>query len=251
MKFKILLITLGFSFVCFAQVGSSKYYLNYAKDTIYSDVQYYNISKKRHDTKLDSKLFSSLKFENDTLVLYRLRYSHLFGTLDKVKRHQLFLIFSERNKIDTTKIMVIHYQDTLKQISEFPDKSELVYNKDSTSHRHVINHSRYIKNLRNCIKNLRKRNRSEVYHFFKHNNGHPLKYKRFQWHKDYYGLIDKLFRDYRSRFHTIVINPNGDFFCMNYRDGNDKILKDLTKGKRWEKHKNAFEKKLAYLNSIK
>jgi len=250
MKFKLFVFLLCFSLLGYSQIKKPKYYLQYAKDTLYSDVEYFNISKKQHNIKLKSNLFSSLRYENDTLVLHRLRHSYLFGKLDSIKRNQLFLLFSNRNKIDTTKIMVIHYQDTLKKISEFPEKSGVVYTKDSTSHRHAISHSDYVKNQRACTKNLRKKNTSEVYHFFKHNNGHPLTYKKERWYKDYFGIINELFRDYKSRFHTIVIHPNGDFFCMNYTDGN-KLLSDIAKGKRWEKHKNDFFEKLDYLNSIK
>ncbi|WP_179352537.1 hypothetical protein [Winogradskyella vidalii] len=157
MKFNFSLVIGFFCFFATSQVKYPKYYLEYAKDTIYSDVEYFNISKKAHNTKLKSKLFSSVKYENDTLVLYRLRQSYLFGELDELKKNQLFLLFSNRNKIDTTKIMVIHYQDTLKKISEFPKESGIVYNEDRTSHTHATSHEDYVKHQIACTKKLSKK----------------------------------------------------------------------------------------------
>lgn len=222
----------------------------YQKDTLYINETNEDINKRVYNLKVKSNLFAGLRFENDTLVLYKLRFSHLFGTLENSKKNQLFKLISSKNKVDTTKIIIIHYQDTLKRISQFAKKTGIVFNKDSTSHRHVISHKTFINQHKKCVRTLGKRNKSQVYHYYNFNNGHPETYKKVDWYKDNLSLIDKIFRDSYRRFNTIIIHPNGDFFCRNYNDENSNIFKDITKGKRWKKHKKEFEESLDTLNSM-
>ncbi|MEM5564473.1 hypothetical protein WNY78_05140 [Psychroserpens sp. AS72] len=239
---------LGWIF-CSAQNDKPQVIYKYQKDTLFLNETNQPIIKKSFNLKLDSPLFSSLRFENDTLVLYKLRFSHLFGKLKISQKHQLFSLLNSRNNVDTTKVMIIHYQDSLKPINEFAKKTGIAYNKDSTTHRHVMSHKTFVVKHKDCVRKLSKRNKSNVYHYFKVNNGHPLEFKKAKWYEDYYGLIDKLFRDSYSRFFTIVIHPDGSFYCKNYNDNNGKIFKDLIKGKRWKLHKKEFEENLNSLNS--
>lgn len=243
MKYCLVLLIL----FCYANSAESQQTKH--KKEIYFDEVDATINKRQHDIKLKSDLFSSVKFETDTLILHKLRFSHLFGTLDTIKKQQLFKLLSARNSIDTTKIIVIHYQDTLRRIDEFAEEDGIIQNKNGRGHRHVISHNTFINQHKKCLRNLYKKGVNNVYHFYKHNNGHPEVYESYTWERDHLTLIDRLFRDSFRRFGTIVIYPNGNFFCRNYSDDNLHILKDVTKGKKWDKHLKRFKKKLELLSS--
>ncbi len=221
------------------------------KDTIYSDENDQIIDKRVFNFKHKSSLFYGIRFENDTVVLNKLRFTYLFGEIKKTKKNQIFKLFSQRSAVDTTKLIVIHYTDTFKSIAEFPKNNMIIYNKDSTSHKHISNHKQFIKNHKYCIKNFKKNKKANVYHFYGLNNGHPENYKEYTWQKDHYKLIANIFSDSYKRFHTIIIRPDGNFFCFNNRKGNNiDIYDDIVKNKKWEKHKAKFKVRLKSLNSL-
>ncbi len=221
------------------------------KDTIYSDENDQIIDKRVFNFKYKSNLFYGIRFENDTIVLNRLRFTFLFGEIEDSKKNQIFKLIAKRNKVDTTQLIVIHYTDTLKSMDEFPKNNSIVYNKDSTTHKHVYSHKNFILSHKKCIKNFKKNKKANVYHFYNINNGHPEKFKEYTWQKDHYRLITNMFSDSYKRFNTIIINPDGDFFCFNFReDNNISIYNDIVKNKKWEKHKASFKKRLKSLNSL-
>lgn len=220
-----------------------------SRDTVFLDETDKVTTKSTYIAKLETPLFVSVWFENDTLILYKLRFSHLFGKLKDENKNQLFKLLSSRNKVDTTKIMIIHYQDSLKKESLFPKHSGVTYNKDSSKHRHVISYDKFISQHKECIRKLRKRNKNNVYHFYKHNLGHPEKYGKISWYKDHYELIDRLFRDSHRRFKTIVIRQDGNYFCRNYIGQNIDIFDDIIKDKNWEKHNEQFMTTLKKVNT--
>lgn len=250
MRLIFLCIVLFFSkqFV-FAQVGQhQKSYTSASKDTLRVDRNNQSIAKKIYDYKLDSSLFSALRFENDSLILYKLRLSYMFGELMPEKKTQLYQLLYSKNQVDTSKIMVIHYQDTLRAISYFPEKSKIVYAEDSLSHRHVANHKTFIKQHERCVKKNGKGRRNNVYHFFGYNEGHPTEFDKIKWQKDYLSLVERIYRDSYGRFNTIILHPDGTFVGYNYNDDTGKIYQDLIKGKRWTKHKANFEKRVKALD---
>ncbi|WP_299334496.1 hypothetical protein [uncultured Psychroserpens sp.] len=249
MIFRLLIFCVFVSFYSHSQTIESSFKYTVEKDSIFLDEYDNAIDKRLFDFKLKSTLFYSLTMSNDTLVLNKLRFSHLFGELETPKKQQLFKFLSQRNNVDTTKVMIIHYQDTLKKINEFPEKSALIYSKDSSSHRHVISHKAFLKQHKKCQNKLNTK-KTRVYHFYGHNNGHPESIKKLTWTKDHLHLINTLFRDAYKRYSAIIIHPDGSFYCWNYRDGNLDVYEDIRKGKRWDKHKKEFIKKLEALNSM-
>ena len=231
---------------------SDKLYLTYAKDTIYADENNNIIDKHLFNFKFDSSIYYGFRFETDKIVVLRLRFSHLFGTLETTKKEQLFKLLASRNHVDTTKIMLIHYQDTLKRIVDFPKEDIVVFNKDSSSHTHIISHKSFVKQHENCLKGFKRNKKTKVYHFFGINKGHPLTYENNTWEKDNFNLINNMFRDKYRRFSTIIINPNGNFYCYNFNDEgkNLKVYEDIIKDKKWDEHMNEFSIKLQSLNSL-
>lgn len=251
MKFLLLLMFVLVQCQLFAQ-EHNKLFLKHSKDTVYADENDKIIDKRLFNYKINSSLYYGYQFETDKAVLLRLRFSHLFGKLDPTYKHQLFKLFASRNHVDTTKIMLIHYQDTLKKITDFPKENTIVYNKDSTSHKHVISHKTFLKEHENCQKKFKRNKKTNVYHFFEINEGHPLSYGNCTWEKDNFNLINSMFRDKYKRFSTIIIHPNGDFYCYNFNeDGvNLRIYEDIIRDKKWDEHMAEFEKNFQYLNAL-
>ncbi|TXD84829.1 hypothetical protein ESY86_03805 [Subsaximicrobium wynnwilliamsii] len=252
MRLIFLLIILFFSKqIVFAQVEEHQVsYTTASKDTLRVDRSNQPIAKKAYDYKLDSSLFSVLRFENDSLVLYKLRLSYMFGNLVPETKTQLYQLLHSKNQVDTSRVMVIHYQDTLRAISYFPEKSKTVYAKDSMSHRHIANHQAFINQHKNCLKKNKRGRRNNVYHFFGYNEGHPAAFDKILWKKDHLGLVDQIYRDSYDRFNTIILHPDGTFVGYNYNDDTGKIYQDLIKGKRWELYKADFEKRVKALDAM-
>lgn len=228
-----------------AQVNTVK------KDTIYSDENNQIIDKRVFNFKSNSSLYYGIRFEYDTIVLKRLRFSYLFGKLEESNKNQLFKLLAKRNAVDTTKLIVIHYSDTLKSLKEFPEKPKIVLNSDSTSHRHVASYKQFIRTHKTCVNGFKHNKKANIYHFYGFNNGHPEKYKKYTWQKDHFKLIAKMFTDNYKRFHTVIMHPNGNFFGFNYRKKNNNIIyNDIVKDKNWDKHLAHFKQKLESLNSL-
>ncbi len=223
-----------------------------AKDTIYLDENDKIIDKRLFNFKFDSSIYYGLRFENDSIVVDKLRFSHLFGKLEETRKKQLFKLFASRNHVDTTKIILIHYQDTLKRIVDFPKENTIVFNKDSTSHKHLYSHKSFLQQHKNCLKDFKRNKNTNVYHFFGINTGHPLNYDNCTWEKDNFSLINNMFRDKYKRFSSIIIHPNGNFYCYNFNDEgkNLKVYQDIIKNKKWDEHIDEFSKRLQTLNSL-
>lgn len=87
---------------------------------------------------MNSPLYYVLIYKNEKnkIVTLKARPSYFFGTIEKVKKQQLFKLLAQRNNVDTTKTIVIHYQDTLKRIDEFPKTNKIVPTKNG--HKHLV-----------------------------------------------------------------------------------------------------------------
>lgn len=251
MKYVLILL------LCFWQTQLNAQHLSqqqyrYSKDTIYEDENGNSIDKRLFNYKFDSSIYHGYKFEEDKNVLLKLRLSYLFGELESTKKVQLFKLLASRNNIDTTKIMVIHYEDTLKRIVDFPKEDSMVFNKDRTQHTHIHTHKSFIFHIKQCIRNFKRNKKSNVYHFFGVNKGHPLIYEKCELYEDNFGLINNMFRDQYKRFKTIIVHPSGKFYCINYSDGRKSIdiYKDIIKDKKWDEHMSEFSKSIKSLNSL-
>lgn len=92
------------------------------KDTIYFDEELGNINKLTFTQKLGSSIYYAVTYNTNSTVYHELRFTHLFSKLSPIHKQQLFSILYQRNKIDTTKSILIHYQEVLKSINDFPKK---------------------------------------------------------------------------------------------------------------------------------
>jgi hypothetical protein len=221
-------------------------YSQVKKKTIYLNENYTEITKREHHKKLKSKIYHSLTYDLDSLVYKKLRLSHFFGKLDKLKKQQLFKLLYVRNSIDTTKTLVFHYKDTLKLKSEFPKNDTVVFLKNGR-HKHLISYKKFLKQHTNCVKKHNQFTNVTVVHYYHINNGHQDVIGELIWYKDPSGIIKRLFSDTYENFKYFILKPNGTFFIQSVRESKTNIFDEVLKGK-WDKYETKFYKRYNYFN---
>ena len=95
------------------------------RDTLYVDEGYVTLERTEFDNKLDSDLYYQIIYDLDSVLLKKLFLNYYLGRLQPKKKSQLFGLLTQRNQMDTTQTMLIHYQDTLKRKEFYPKKSLL------------------------------------------------------------------------------------------------------------------------------
>lgn len=213
-------------------------------DTIYFDENKEPISRSYFYKKCKSRPYQCLRYTTDSIVVEKLKLLYLFGELEPVAKTQLFKLFHNRNRIDTNKVQIIHYNDTLRKASEY-DKGGNVEYKYVFGHEHLNTYRGFIRAHSQCIKNYKRYcERAQVLHFYKINNGHPTSYKDHVWYEDNGGLISKLFLGKFNKTQRMIIRPNGEFF-VGYEQYF--LIEDLIEKKKWDKAKSEFETEIQEL----
>ena len=218
-------------------------------DTLYLDESDRLITKTIFQHKTGSPLYHGLRFDTDTLVLNKVRFNYYFGKLTPSVKTQFFKLLNKRHQIDTTKTLIIHYQDTLKTQDQFPEKDSIVY-LDSLSERHIHlwGYDSFLNANKKCIKNHNKyKKTSELLHFYGHNLGHPNNVKKLVWYKDYGLIIKKLFADSYRNFKIIIIHSDGEFFVESRL--NEIPNNHLIRRKKWDDYKADFVRRCKALNN--
>ncbi|MGA9238370.1 hypothetical protein, partial [Robiginitalea sp.] len=90
------------------------------RDTLYVDEGYISIDEYAFKKKIHSKLYYERLYDLDTILLKKLFLKYYLGELKPATKNQLFGLLAQRNEVDTTKIIFIHYQDTLKTRDSYP-----------------------------------------------------------------------------------------------------------------------------------
>ena len=225
------------------------------------------ISQSEFNSKINSPIYQGLKFPlNDSIIIKKIRFKYFFGSLNSKKKKQLFQLLSKRHNVDTSKIMVLHYDDTLKLKSSFPKRNRTVFydslgrevNVDKISggynfrqmtnvvkHLHQTNYRRFLSEHKKCLRRYSKNKETVILHFFNFNEGHPTEYKGLVWSKDYGSVLKTMFFDAYQSYQSILLYPNGDYY-LGY--DSDLINKNLLDFKNMTKYKNDF---ITELNSFK
>ncbi|APY10037.1 hypothetical protein BWZ22_01725 [Seonamhaeicola sp. S2-3] len=247
------------------------------QDVIHIDENGKSISANVFKTKISSSIYHGVRYDTDSLVLQEIKYNYRFGKLLPNAKKQLFQLLSLRHQIDTTRILMIHYIDTLRAVSEFPKKSstilydslnqeiksvqktityplggvkiDLSNNQKVYKQEHVLNYRDFINSYKRCYRRYRKYKQVSVFHFYDYNNGHPNELKKLKWFQDYGGVLKKLFFNEKSRGYNVIIKPSGEFF-IEYRE-NHITFDDLINSKKWNEMKINFDKEIKVLNNYR
>ncbi|MBW1295721.1 hypothetical protein [Aquimarina litoralis] len=166
--------------IIFLIITSNHAFTQKVKDTLYLDENNDFISKLKFDQKINSIIYYGLTFDLEDAVYKKIRFAYFFGKIDPIKKQQLFKYLSARNGVDTTKIMAIHYSDTLRAKYQFPKKDSIVYINNKKNHKHIPPYRTFIKRHKACTKNFKNKKNANVYHYYTVNLGHPKTYKKIK-----------------------------------------------------------------------
>ncbi len=197
------------------------------KDTLYLDTNYKELSKGDFLKRLRSNLFYIAHVENDSVFYRKLRYRQYFGKLDGLKKHQFNKLFRKRYEIDTTKVWLIHYVDTLywrykKPSVHRPTFLDSVCYRDLKSIMSDGKFKKFVNNSdRRTVKRTERKRKSskfknmELIHFYNFNKGYPVKEIEYgRWFEDHNLLVKKTFSDGIRNYKSIILFPNGNF-CLD------------------------------------
>ena len=219
-----------------------------SRDTIFADEGYVLIDRNKFETKLRSELYYDQEYDLDTVILRKLFLKYYLGRLEPLKKEQLYGILAQRNRVDTSQIMLIHYLDTLKRRDSYP-KKEYIVNLKNGGHRHVPSYRTFIRGHLKCIKNYDKQEGIKVYHYFNHNEGHTTEYRDLQWYEDPLELLRKLFynKSDNTRMWWVFLYPNGDYMLLHENMPRE-MYEDLKFHKNWDAHYREFRETYNRLN---
>ncbi|SFD31710.1 hypothetical protein SAMN04487987_10993 [Algibacter pectinivorans] len=237
-------------------------------DTIYLDELDNPVSKIKFYTKEQSSIYSGTRYSSDTLVLQTLRLNYMYDKMPLISKERLFNFLSSNYKLDTTKTIVIHYTNTLKNPKDYPNRTP-VYKFDSlnntykllkyhnagnldltlgvSGHMHAQNYSAIMYGYKQCIKYHRKKNEElSVLHLYAKNEGFPLEEKGLEWYLDKNQFIKGFFKKFNTVSNIVIIQPNGEFYvqyCSSKYDYASLIAKH-----KWGTHKTEFLREIEFLN---
>ena len=226
------------------------------KKTIYFDENYETISLKKFDKKAGLNFFLVATIKNDTTTFKKLRFKEFFGKLSIKKKSQLNKLFKKRFEIDTTKVWLIHYIDSLPNVKKMYKKSGFVFldsmgddvgevltkkefknvtlsNSSSLvdknkryinkRHKHVVDYESYKRIIPNEVEKYSRFKKLELLHFYNYNKGYPTEDIQLEkWFKDGNLVLRKIFTDGIAMYRTIVIHPNGNFYIVAHNISYDK-----------------------------
>ncbi|MDO1501010.1 hypothetical protein Q2T40_12790 [Winogradskyella maritima] len=252
MSLRIICALLFATHYCQAYAQDINFNYHNEKSNSYYDEDNNQIDKSTFKKKTETKLFYELRIAEGRNVYYKTQWSFYFDSFSNIEKQQLFKFLSSRASIDTSKIVVVHYRDSLKAIFLF-DKRPGIENLPGGRHRHKMTHRMFVKEMKNCLKKFKRNKASNVYHYYSYNDGHPSKIDNMEWFKDSGGLFQNLFRRNIKSPRTIVIHPNGNYFLYYYYDTDfaSKLYDDLIRDKGWDNAIRRFKDLSTHLNSYK
>lgn len=241
MKKLLFILVLYSTFCCYSQ----------QKKIIYLDDSYAPIDREEFKYKADSDFYTNATFYNDTAVFHKLRYREYFGKIVPKKKTQLNKLFSGRYGVDTIKVWLIHYKDSLpdvtkmskkagyiildtlgNEISEILSWDEYVHSEKRKGwNRHLYKYVESYENFKKGIdfekKYLGNQKNFELLHIFGKNKGYPIKDDNFNWLHDSGGIIPKIFTDGLMTYKFIVLHPDGNFYTITHDDSLDRQKEKL------------------------
>jgi hypothetical protein len=195
----------------------------------------------------DTDLFKELDIKRDSLHFKKLVFKKRFGSLSKIAKSQLNKHLFFRYAIDSTKIWVIHYVDSLPPKVSLPKKSHIVYLDDQKiRHKHEISYKDFVKRSKTHFKEFKNNEDVTFIHFWRAGGqDYPQElFKSLNWYYDPSNFIKRLFSLGIIHFKTQIIYPNGDYVSF-YDDKNKVELKRLIKSKKFVKERQKHQKIVA------
>ena len=190
-----------------------------SKKHFYADEKYNDISQEEFNRKVTSDLFLTVSLENDTVVINKLRFVNYFGDLGSKKKSQLNKLFHKRFQIDSTKVWLIYYQDTLPNLKVIKNKNTyaiLKYKKKHGLADRLIVIDEFGHYIHSETKKYKKLKNVSLLYFYEGNKGYPLKRNKIRRYKDYNSILTRTFTDGMRMYKYIIVHPNGNFNLSSY-----------------------------------
>jgi len=228
------------------------------KKRIYVDENYKVISFEKFNFKFRTELFEITNAETSTSLYKKLRYKIFFGSLNQLKKSQLNKFYYKKFGIDSTKIWIIHYKDSLPNIKFMPKKSGVIMLdsmgndigkvlskkefkdrivkrsknsikiNNSARHRRVLSYEDYDEIISKEQLEPNKVNDFLLLYFYNVNKGYPVLNSKNQWLEDLNMILRKTFSEGITMYKFLIIHPNGDYYassCRNCFIDEKKLLK--------------------------
>jgi len=222
------------------------------KKIILLDEKYKEIGFDEFNKKAQTDFFYVAIISTDTAVFKKLRFKEIYGKLNSRDKYQLDSLLQKKRNIDTTKVWVIHYKDSLPDVKKMRKKSGIIII-DSTGkekskilswdqykrnkigkkgygrlRKYVTSYKDFKKGFNREKKYLRNQKKIELLHFYNINKGYPLDDDEFNWMKDTNQILRKIFTIGVQMYKTIVLHPDGNFYVITHNDSLDKQKKAIS-----------------------
>ena len=219
----------------------------YTNAQTFIDYNTNQITTEEFDKLLDTDLFKEIEFKSDSVHFKKLVFKKLFGSLSKIAKSQLNKRLFFRYAIDSTKIWVFHYIDSLVPIASMPKKSYIVYLDDKKMrHKHETSYKDFVKGSKTHFKEFKNNEDVRFIHFWRAGGqDYPQELlKSLDWYYDPSNFIKRLFSIGIINFETQIIYPNGDY--VSFFDIKNKVdLKRLIKSEKFVKERQKHQKIVA------
>ncbi|PHQ60366.1 MAG: hypothetical protein COC08_07465 [Maribacter sp.] len=120
------------------------------------------ISRAKYKKKLKSFIYYEKRYNFENSTIKELRISYKFGKLEDQVKHQLFSILKQRNHVDTTQTIIVHYKDSLKAKNKFPQKDRIV-TFEGGSHEYQISYNSFVYSDIQCKLRYKKTNQFIIF----------------------------------------------------------------------------------------
>lgn len=219
----------------------------YTNAQTFIDYNTNQITAKEFKRLFDTDLFKELDIKSDSLNFKKLIFNKRFGSLSKIAKSQLNKRLFFGYAIDSTKIWVIHYVDSLPPKASMPKKSYIEYLDDQKMrHKHVTSYKDFVKGSKKHSKEFKNNKDVKFIHFWRAGGqDYPQElFKSLNWYYDPSNFIKRLFSFGIINFKTQIIYPNGDY--ISFYDNKNKVdLKRLIKSKKFVKERQKHQKIVA------
>jgi len=242
----------------FASLLFFKCLLAFPQDNIakvYLDENLTEIDSSTYSRKCRRLLFKCLEYRTDRLVVNKILEKYRFGKLNPIEYKQVKGVISRisKLKIESDKIMVIKYYDSLLNFSSVnrrhiehtkpkkttsPDSSNSTKRPPHPFNVDIFNKNRrkWVKKNKKCIERNENKYNVEIIYIYKAEQNVISKYEGFNWVEDN-GVLKNQFFKIMFNFHLLIIKPNGEYFLSGGHVTDKKVGK-LLKNADWTEFKS-------------
>ncbi|MEZ4793751.1 MAG: hypothetical protein R2783_09895 [Gelidibacter sp.] len=226
-----------------------------------------NIDWAEYDNKCKQQAYKCLKYQTDSITLYKVLFKYRFGKIDVQEYNQIKnLVTGSKSNIGTDIVLVIKYIDSLRDYEGFKrqhlthvkihdsiSKIESLGNRPQMIKHWAYNYKmykrnkkRWIKSSKKCVKKFEKNLPVDVSYVYNFNQDNLADYEGLNLIKDRGALRVKFF-NIKNNFNLLILKPDGEYF-LSGDHMSDESLKRLIKNKDWSSYKSDWN---ATINTYK